>query len=81
MEIHTPTADAAEFDTLLPQLPEPAPDQMAERAAWALALAGWMLAPEADAPPLPAPDPAPALADQMPAEWWHVTPHASDWWM
>jgi hypothetical protein len=54
---------------------------MAERAAWALALAAWMHAPEAEALPLPAPAPAPALPDQLPAEWWHVMPHASDWWM
>jgi hypothetical protein len=81
MEMTAPAADTADLISPLTQVFEPAPDQMAERAAWALALAAWMHGPDADDLPLPAPEPAPALPDEMPVEWWHVMPHASDWWM
>lgn len=79
--MHAPTADAAESNSPLSQPPDPAPDQIAERAVWALALAAWMHAPEPDALALPAPDPTPAPPDPIPAEWWTIVPHASDWWM
>ncbi|MFN6954396.1 MAG: hypothetical protein ACK4PG_06320 [Acetobacteraceae bacterium] len=77
--MHAHTAEPAEFPTTLPHGADAAPDQMAERAAWAIALATWMRTADADAAPLPAPEPA--LPDQAPAEWWHLMPHASDWWM
>lgn len=81
MEIEAPAADPADLTTALTRLAEPAPEQMAERAAWALALAAWLHAPEGDLPPPPAPEPMPAPPDQTPAEWWLAMPHASDWWM
>lgn len=79
--MHAPAADAADLATAPPHLPKPAPDQMAERAPWAMALAAWMHRAEADVLPLPVPEPMTAGADEMTVEWWHIMPHASDWWM
>jgi hypothetical protein len=80
-EMFAPAADTTELTRPLPSLATPPADQAAERAAWELALAAWMRTPEAEALPLPPPGPAPEVPDQVPAEWWLVLPHASDWWM
>jgi hypothetical protein len=66
-------------DGAQPMLSAAALDQMAERAAWTLALAAWLTVPEAGshatAPAAPAP---PGEATEG---WWHPIPHASDWWL
>jgi hypothetical protein len=62
-----------------PMLSAAAIDQMAERAAWTLALAAWLTAPDAGgnaaAPAAPAP---PGDATEV---WSTLAPHASDWWL
>lgn len=79
--MHLPTAAAADVPNTMPQGPDSAPDQLSERAAWALALAAWMHPPEPDVLPSPAPEAAPGPPHEIPVEWWHIMPHASDWWM
>ena len=78
--MHAPPADMAESEDP-PRIVQPALDELAERAAWALALATWMRDGSQDPLLAIADDGHTPLPEAMALDTWLPATPTSDWWM